>query len=58
MTISEIQADLKKLPKELRGIELQKRIHDIGARALQRAKERAGDNAELVKVCECWEVVV
>lgn len=54
MTIAEIQAELRKLPKELKGIKLQKHIRDIGARALQRARDRAGDNAELVQVCECW----
>ena len=38
MTVTEIRKELDNAPENLKGIELQKYIHEIGARALQRSR--------------------
>ena len=55
MTVTEIRKELDNAPENLKGIELQKYIHEIGARALQRSREAVKEVTELVGVFEVWE---
>jgi len=55
MTIAEIQTEIDSIPNELKGIELQKYIRGIGAKALERAKILVEDDSVLVQVFDYWE---